>query len=255
MPKVLEQTAVVLQQVLDARTYLLRLKSPRIAEQVQPGQFVHVKLTALGEMLLRHPFGVAAVDKTQGTIDIIYRVVGEFTRALAAVTPSDQLSVLGPLGHGFDLAANGRVLLVGGGTGLAPLLFLASYLGAEKTDVLMGARTKEELFWQDLFRPFVKGIFTTTDDGSLGTRGTVMVLLPSLLAQGYERVYVCGPSPMMKAVAHECDSRNIACQVSLERYMACGMGACLSCTCQGREKRLKVCTDGPVFWSKEVAEW
>jgi dihydroorotate dehydrogenase electron transfer subunit len=255
MPKVLEQSGVVLQKPLDARTYLLRLNAAQIAEQVVPGQFVHIKLTMPGEALLRHPFGVAAVDKTQGTIDIIYRVAGEFTRALAKLTPCDRLSILGPLGRGFDLAAHGRTLLVGGGTGLAPLLFLVSRLGTEKTDVLMGARTKEELFWQKLFRPFVQHIFITTDDGSLGTHGTVMALLPSLLTQGYQRVYVCGPSPMMKAVANACEAQDVACQVSLERYMACGMGACLSCTCQGREKRLKVCTDGPVFWSKEVSEW
>lgn len=255
MSKVLEESPVLLQQALDARTYLLRLNAAQIAKQIEPGQFVHIKQVVSGESLLRHPFGVAAVDKTQGTIDIIYRVVGKFTRALVALTPCDSLSILGPLGRGFDLAAPGRTLLVGGGTGLAPLLFLASHLGAEKTDVLMGARTKEELFWQKLFRPFVQHIFMTTDDGSSGTHGTVMALLPTLLAQGYGRVYVCGPSPMMKAVAHACEAQDIACQVSLERYMACGMGACLSCTCQGREKRLKVCTDGPVFWSKEVAEW
>ena len=255
MPKVLEESSVILQQALDARTYLLRLKAVQIARQVEPGQFVHIKLTTPGEALLRHPFGVAAVDKTQGMVDIIYRVMGEFTRALSALTCSDSLSILGPLGRGFDLAISGRVLLVGGGTGLAPLLFLASYLGIEKTDVLMGARTKEELFWQDLYHPFAQHIFMTTDDGSLGTRGTVMAVLPSLLVQGYQRVYVCGPSPMMKAVANACEAQDVACQVSLERYMACGMGACLSCTCQGHEKRLKVCTDGPVFWSKEVSEW
>lgn len=255
MPKVLEESPVILQQALDARTYLLRLKAVQIAQQVKPGQFVHIKQVVSGGSLLRHPFGVSAVDKTQGTIDIIYRVVGEFTRVLAKLTPSDHLSILGPLGHGFDLSNTGRSLLVGGGTGLAPLLFLVSHLGAGKTDVLMGGRTKSELFWQELYRPFAQHIFMTTDDGSLGTQGTVMALLPSLLAKGYTRVYVCGPSPMMQAVAQVCEAHDIACQVSLERYMACGMGACLSCTCQGREKRLKVCTDGPVFWSKEVSEW
>lgn len=254
MPKVLEEAPVLLHKPLDVRTYLLRLEAAQIARQVEPGQFVHIKQPASGESLLRHPFGVAAVDKTKGTIDIIYRVVGEFTRMLQALPPSSRLSVLGPLGHGFDLSAE-RALLVGGGTGLAPLLFLASSLGPGKVDVLMGGRTKSELFWQDLYRPFVQHNFITTDDGSLGTRGTVMALLPSLLAQGYDRVYTCGPSPMMKAVVHACEACNTECQVSLERYMACGMGACLSCTCQGRDKRLKVCTDGPVFWSKEVAAW
>lgn len=253
MTKRLEQAPVLLQQQLDARTHLLRLGAHQIAREVQPGQFVHIKQTSPGKSLLRHPFGVAAVDVKQGTVDIIYREVGEFTRALTALSSHDTLSVLGPLGNGFDVTCR-RALLVGGGTGLAPLLFLASYLGPQKADVLMGGRTKSELFWQELFRPFVTKTFVTTDDGSCGTHGTVMAALPALLTQGYDRVYACGPSPMMQAVARACAEQNIPCQVSLERYMACGLGACLSCTCKGREKRLKVCTDGPVFWAQEV-EW
>ena len=254
MGKLLEGAPVLLHEPLGPRTHLLRLHAPQIARAVRPGQFVHVKRTAPGEALLRHPFGVAAVDVAQGAIDIIYREVGEFTRSLSTLSQGDVMSVLGPLGHGFDVTAS-RALLVGGGTGLAPLLCLAASLGASKTDVLMGGRTASDLFWQDLFRPVARQMFLTTDDGSLGTRGTVMALLPKLLTQGYDRVYVCGPSPMMRAVADACAEKNMPCQVSLERYMACGLGACLSCSCQGREKRLKVCTDGPVFWAEEVTEW
>ena len=253
MTKVMEEAPVVFRQQLDAHTHLLRLKTKQMAREVRPGQFVHIKQISSEKSLLRHPFGVAAVDAKNGTLDIIYREVGEFTRALTTLSLHDTLSVLGPLGNGFDVTCR-RALLVGGGTGLAPLLFLASYLGPQKADVLMGGRTKSELFWQDLYRPFVAQTFVTTDDGSLGTHGTVMALLPSLLTQGYDRVYACGPSPMMQAVARACAAQKIPCQVSLERYMACGLGACLSCTCKGREKRLKVCTDGPVFWAQEV-EW
>ena len=253
MTKIVESSPVILRQRLDAHTHLLRLGAPQIARAVKPGQFVHIKQISSEKSLLRHPFGVAAADVTNGTVDIIYREVGEFTRALTSLPLQSALSVLGPLGNGFEVTSC-RALLVGGGTGLAPLLFLASYLGPQKADVLMGGRNKSELFWQDLFRPFVAQTVVTTDDGSLGTRGTVMAALPALLAQGYERVYTCGPSPMMQAVAGACAGQKIACQVSLERYMACGLGACLSCTCKGREKRLKVCTDGPVFWAQEV-EW
>ncbi len=253
MTKILEESPILLQQPLDAHTHLLRLGARQIAREVQPGQFVHIKQISSGNSLLRHPFGVAATDLKNGTVDIIYREIGAFTRTLTTLSSNDTLSVLGPLGHGFDVTCH-RALLVGGGTGLAPLLFLASLLGPQKADVLMGGRTKSELFWQNLYRPFVAKIFVTTDDGSCGTRGTVMAALPSLLTQGYDRVYTCGPSPMMQAVAGACAAQKIPCQVSLERYMACGLGACLSCTCKGREKRLKVCTDGPVFWAQEV-EW
>ena len=99
-------------------------------------------------------------------------------------------------------------------------------------------------------------MFLTTDDGSVGTKGTVMALLPQLLKEGgYDCVYVCGPVPMMRAVANACLEAGVKCQVSLEKYMACGLGACLSCACEGIGKRIKVCKDGPVFWAEEVGEW
>ena len=255
MSKVLEQSAVCLHRSLGPQTYLLRLEAPQIAKASRPGQFVNIKFLAPAQHLLRHPFGVAGVNTAQGTLDIIYRTVGEFTYHLTALQVGDKVDVLGPLGHGFDVSAP-SALLVGGGTGLAPLLFLAAKLGAQKTDVLMGGRTQGDLFWQNSYAPHTRQIFVTTDDGSEGTRGTVMAKLPALLQENaYNCVYTCGPSAMMQAVAACCEAHNVRCQVSLERYMACGIGACLSCTCQGREKRLKVCTDGPVFWAQEVREW
>lgn len=255
MSKVLEQATVRLHHSLGPQTYLLRLEAPQIAKAARPGQFVNIKLLTPTQHLLRHPFGVAGVDTTEGTLDIIYRTVGEFTYHLTVLQPGNKIDVLGPLGHGFDIAAH-NALLVGGGTGLAPLLFLAAELGAQKTDALMGGRTQGDLFWQNIYAPHTRQIFVTSDDGSVGTHGTVMAKLPSLLKENtYDCVYTCGPSPMMKAVAACCEEHKVKCQVSLERYMACGLGACLSCTCQGREKRLKVCTDGPVFWATEVSEW
>jgi len=139
--------------------------------------------------------------------------------------------------------------------GLAPLHFLATRLSAVPVEVLMGGKTQAELFWTQLFTDIVKEVHLTTDDGTEGTKGTVMALLPQLLAAGYDSIYVCGPIPMMKAVVAEVNKTNIPCEVSLEKYMACGLGACLSCSCQGIGKRLKVCTDGPVFESGEVVEW
>ena len=186
---------------------------------------------------------------------MIYRIIGEGTHILANVQPEDELSIVGPLGHGFDLSAQ-KPLLVGGGLGLAPLLYLAEGFGQGKTDSLMGGRCQEDLFWTEMYAKLSQQVFVTTDDGSMGTKGTVMALLPQLLAEGgYDCVYVCGPVPMMKAVAAACLEAGVKCQVSLEKYMACGLGACLSCSCQGIGKRLKVCTDGPVFWAEEVGEW
>ena len=162
--------------------------------------------------------------------------------------------MIGPLGHGFDLTAK-KPLLIGGGLGLAPLYYLAAALQAQKPAVLMGGRIADDLFWKEIYQDYCPEQYLTTDDGSLGTKGTVMALLPELLTKGYDCAYVCGPVPMMKAVAAACAKAQVPCQVSLERYMACGLGACLSCSCGGVGKRLKVCTDGPVFWAQEVAEW
>ena len=254
MAKAIVVGKVLGQKSLNANTNLIEIAAPELANVATPGQFVNVKVTKHTAPLLRRPFGVTAVDKTKGTICLIYRILGEATKMLAEFAEGEELSIVGPLGHGFDMSAK-KPLLVGGGTGLAPLHYLAMGFGAGKTDVLMGGRTATELFWTELYKDLSANVYTTTDDGTLGAKGTVMVLLPELLAKGYDCVYVCGPVPMMKAVAQACAEAGVKCQVSLEKYMACGLGACLSCACEGIGKRLKVCKDGPVFWAEEVGEW
>ncbi len=254
MSKHLCRAKVVGQFMLNATTKQIDLIAPEIAAEAVPGQFVNVQVSSRTVPLLRRPLGVAAVNREDGTISLIYRIIGEATKILAEVCSGDQLSIIGPLGHGFDLKAQ-KPLLIGGGLGLAPLLYLAAALQKQQPAVLMGGRTADDLFWQDLYQDLCPRQFLTTDDGSLGTKGTIMALLPQLLKQEFDCAYVCGPVPMMKAAAQACDQAGLPCQVSLEKYMACGLGACLSCSCQGIGKRLKVCTDGPVFWSREVGEW
>ena len=257
MTKYIEEAKVIGQWVLNANTRQIDLIAPRIAAEAVPGQFVNVQVSNRTAPLLRRPLGVAGVDKKQGVVRLIYRIIGEATRILADVCSGDVISVVGPLGHGFDRSAK-HPLLVGGGTGLAPLLYLAESMVDEgiKPDVLMGGRTADDLFWKDIYVDLVERMGLTTDDGSLGTPGTVMAELPLMLRRlHYDCVYVCGPVPMMKAVSAAVLEKGIKCQVSLEKYMGCGLGACLSCSCQGVGKRLKVCQDGPVFWAEEVAEW
>ena len=232
MSKTIASAKVIGQRVLNSTTKLINVYTPEIADEAVPGQFVNVKVCKNTAPLLRRPFGVAGVNKAE-----------------------DELSIVGPLGHGFDMSAK-KPLLVGGGLGLAPLLFLAEGFGEGNTDILMGGRSAEELFWTKLYESLSKNIYLTTDDGSVGTKGTVMALLPQLLKEGgYDCVYVCGPVPMMRAVANACLEAGVKCQVSLEKYMACGLGACLSCACEGIGKRIKVCKDGPVFLAEEVGEW
>jgi len=257
MTKYQARAEVIGQRVLNASTREMDFFAPSIAREAVPGQFVNVRVSKHTAPLLRRPFGVAGVNRTDGVVTIMYRILGEATQILAEECSGDVLDVLGPLGKGFKM--NGvHPLIVGGGLGLAPLLYLAEELTAagRRPEILMGGRTAEDLFWQDIFADVSAGLYLTTDDGSLGTKGTVMALLPKLLAREYyDQLYVCGPSPMMKAVSAAALAAGVPCQVSLERYMCCGLGACLTCSCQGTGKRIKVCTDGPVFNAEEIGEW
>lgn len=233
--------------------FQLLLRAPEIAAGAAPGQFVMLRLTGFTAPLLRRPFSIAGADARTGLVSIIYRVVGEGTNHLAGIQTGGQLDLVGPLGKGFDLTAK-RPLLVGGGMGLAPLLFAARRMCPCPVEVLAGGRTKEELFWTELFKDSCDQVNVTTDDGSLGFCGSCVDALPDLLATGrFDAVLTCGPRPMLRRVA-ECAARfGVPCQVSLEEFMACGIGACLSCTCGAKSgDTLQVCKDGPVFRAEEV---
>lgn len=249
--KVITDARILLQQELYDHVFRMVVEVPEIAARAKAGQFVQLRIPS-GGFLLRRPLGIAEADKEKGTAAFIYRVVGKGTKALSRLKAGDFINVLGPLGHGFDTAAK-RPLIVGGGMGLSPVLFYASSMKGQ-ADVLMGGKTAGELFWQPLFAPNVQEIFCTTDDGSLGMKGFVTARLPELLAhKNYDCLVACGPEIMMKSVAQIAREHGIRCQVSLEKRMGCGLGACLSCsidTTDGRRK--KVCKDGPVFEAGEV---
>ena len=147
---------------------------------------------------------------------------------------------------------DGKILLVGGGLGLAPLLSVAEKF--DDAEVLIGGKNKAEaIFWYKEFRPLVKNFYVTTVDGSLGRQGFVTALLPTILeVEDYSAVYTCGPEIMMRGVALEVMARDIFCQVSFERRMGCGLGACLSCSIETASGRKKVCKDGPVFDARDI---
>jgi dihydroorotate dehydrogenase electron transfer subunit len=253
LPKTLELAVVAEHRPIGPMVRWLTLNAPAIAHAARPGQFVHVKIGATNDPLLRRPLSIAAADAANGTIGLIYRITGRGTALLGKLLPGDTLDCMGPLGNGFDLACE-QPLLVGGGMGLAPLVFLARQLCPRPVSVLMGGRSSAELFWQDIFSQTCRNIHITTDDGSLGLRGFTIDHLPALLSSGsYDMIFACGPRPMLEGVAREANIHGVPCQVSLEDHMACGVGACLSCTCAGTDgKRRKVCSDGPVFRAGEV---
>lgn len=232
------------------RYVLLRLTDPQgPLPEMQPGQFAQVRVDNSPATYLRRPISIHNVDIEANELWLLVRLAGEGTRHLALLHEGDTLNVLLPLGNGFTMPASAseHPLLVGGGVGVAPLLYAGirmRALGVEPT-FLLGARSKDDLLQMQEFAR-VGRVFVTTEDGSEGERG--FVTQHSLLArERFTRVSVCGPKPMMVAVAHYARQARVACEVSLENMMACGLGACLCCVEDTAEGHVCVCKEGPVF--------
>lgn len=258
MPEFQEISIVCAHERLTGDVYRLTLRAPAIAAHAKPGQFVMIACAQGGyDPLLRRPFSLHQTS-AEGTVQIFYKVVGRGTQQLAAVVPGQELSLLGPLGRGFCLIEDSPVCLVGGGIGIAPLLFLARQViaaqPAQPPVVLLGARTAAEVkVLAADFSGLGCQVQTATDDGSLGHHGYVSALLTDHLDR-VAKVYVCGPKAMMAEVARQCLQANRPCEVSLETHMACGLGACLGCTVHGADGAYRhVCKHGPVMAAQEVA--
>jgi dihydroorotate dehydrogenase electron transfer subunit len=192
-----------------------------------------------------------------GTFEIVFDVVGAGTRALAGLRPHDVVDALGPLGRAFDPPqAPAGCVLVGGGYGTAPLFFLATELRARgcRVDVVVGAATAGRLLDAVAAERLGHSLTVTTDDGSAGRRGLVTDPLPELLAgTGAERVYACGPMPMLAAVSRVAAAAGVACQVAVEEQMACGTGICFSCVLPVGGRMARSCLEGPVFDGTAIA--
>lgn len=252
MKKFLEESAIVINEAIIPDVWKMVFHAPQIAAAAKPGQFVNVQKTE-GKTFLRRPFGIVDADTKAGTVTIIYRLVGKGTHEMAAMKTGETISVEGPLGEGVFTTTPGKALLVGGGVGLAPLIFLAKTL--DHPVVLVGGKTASETFWTKFFEPYADTVYVTTDDGSLGIKGFAVQALPTIFAKHpIDRVSTCGPTVMMKTIAEASEKAGIACEVSMEKRMACGIGVCLGCTFESKVsgKRYKVCADGPVFSAKEV---
>jgi dihydroorotate dehydrogenase electron transfer subunit len=252
----------------------MRMTAPPAACQAMPGQFVMVRVRDAIDPLLRRPFGIFDLGTfvteftdcgRQTYLEILFKVVGKGTAILSALQPGDHLDILGPLGKGFIPGAPaGEKILVGGGIGLPPLYYLATQLVAEsRVRLFAGGRTKEDILCITEFERLGVETYVATDDGTLGDRGLVTEVLERHLDAlgGDATLFACGPVPMLKAVAAIAERRQIACQVSLEAAMACGMGACLGCVIPGRHHDPPgtpdfrcVCKEGPVFDSREI-QW
>lgn len=238
------------------RCVLLKLTDDRkpLDEYIFPGQFVQVRVDGSPSTFLRRPISICFVDYPANELWLLVAVVGDGTRRLSRLTPGERLNCVLPLGNQFywDFLSDTKVLLVGGGVGVAPLLFMGSEITIPDVEkvFLLGARTKDDLLLLDEFRKY-GSVEVTTEDGSMGVKGFVTDH-PLLQQEHFDRILTCGPTPMMKAVARYASERDIDCQVSLENMMACGLGACLCCVEKTVRGNLCVCKDGPVFNAKEL---
>lgn len=238
--------------------FRMTLESEHIAVNALPGQFVNVKCCDGSNTLLRRPISICSVNREENSYDIVFQIKGTGTELLANKQPGDEIDVMGPLGKPFETGAQyKRIAVVGGGIGIFPLLFLLRESKAEVKHSYLGFRCSDLIVLREEFDEASDMSLIATDDCSEGYGGLVTEPLEKDIASaGYDLIYTCGPTPMIRKVAEISEKSSIPCQVSLEQRMGCGFGACLVCACKigrGEEWQYKhVCKDGPVFWSTDV---
>lgn len=233
---------------------LLKLTSENPLPEMLPGQFAEVLVDNSVSTFLRRPISINYFDAETNELWLLIQKVGEGTRKMCEKQKGEILNLVFPLGNTFSISdkKDFKPLLIGGGVGVAPMLFLGSEMSKKgiQVDFLLGARTAKDLLLSDEFKKY-GNVYVTTEDGSLGEKG--FVIHHSILKNNaYDKIYTCGPTPMMKAVADYAVGKNIPCEVSLENTMACGIGACLCCVTKTKEGHKCVCTDGPVFDISEL---
>ncbi len=239
--------------------YSVTVEAHEAAKAAHAGQFADIGLEGF---TLRRPISICAISKSKGTLRFVFEVRGKGTAELAKLNSGDYLDVLGPLGNGFRLpeaSSDGRlpkVIVVGGGIGVPPLLAISKKLG-ERCAAILGFRSYEKIILADEFKGYDSGVQICTDDGSVGFKGLPTILLEEKLSkEGADLVCACGPEPLLKGAAKICEKFSVPCQISMEQRMGCGVGACVVCSCHtvrdGKDYYSRVCKDGPVFNAGEV---
>lgn len=252
--KKVKATVVSQKQIAD-RIYDMWIET-KLAKHAQAGQFIAVYPNDKSTLLPR-PISICEVERAQNKLRIVYRIAGKGTAEFSACKPGDTLEILGILGNGFplDKAKGRRVLLMGGGIGIPPMLELAKELEADKL-ILAGYRDKDLFLEEELAK--YGDVYIATEDGSVGTKGNVMDAIRANRLNA-DLIMACGPLPMLRAIKQYAAEQGIEAYLSLEERMACGVGACLGCVCKttavdkhSHVHNARICTDGPVFEAKEV---
>ncbi len=255
MEKIQNTYKVVANEKLCPQYWRLSFDAPDLAQEVKPGQFVHIRTDEEGlQPFFRRPF---SVYRARRFVEIFYDVIGPGTRRLSLKKKGDALDVLGPLGTPFALPPPEAktIVMIAGGIGIAPMLILCDHLKKKDYEfmLLFGGRDRGHVYPMQEFKDNGVKVHIATDDGSVGSKGRVSVLFDRIEKNsGRPYIYTCGPNPMMKAVQALARARGIPGQAACEELMACGLGACLGCSIETQQGYKTVCYDGPAFDLNEV---
>lgn len=250
MKKYILDLTVSANEKLHENYVLLKLTSGQEPlPEMLPGQFAEVRVDKSQTTFLRRPISINYIDREKNELWLLIQLVGDGTRTLAKVNPGETINIVAPLGNSFSVPqqTEKKLLLIGGGVGTAPMLFLGSYLRENgfTPNFLLGARSEKDVLQLPEFRK-QGNTYITTEDGTLGEKGYV-TQHSILKSETFDSIYTCGPKPMMMAVAAYAKMNHISCEVSLENTMACGIGACLCCVENTTEGHICVCKEGPVI--------
>ena len=254
--KVKAQAVVISMEQLSDDIYSLWIKEQTIAAEAKAGQFISF-FSKDGSKLLPRPISICEIDKANGALRVVFRVVGFGTKEFSQLKEGETVDVMGPLGNGYTLEGK-KAILIGGGIGIPPMLELAKSLSIKKS-IVLGYRTND-LFLKNDFETY-GDVYVSTEDGTAGTKGNVIDAIKEHNIDA-DIIFACGPTPMLKGVKAYAVEHGIKAQLSLEEKMACGIGACLACVCKSKEKdhhsnvnNKRVCKDGPVFYADEIDEF
>jgi dihydroorotate dehydrogenase electron transfer subunit len=257
------QCEMLATRTLAPGTVLQTYAGPEIARAARPGQFVNIRPSSGTDPLLRRPISICTVDRLAGTFALLIKEAGEGTRMLCALRPGTRVDMLAPLGVGFQWRPGGRMILVAGGVGVAPMLFLAREVRAaeraawpevegnsarHESEIVFcyGARSKNDFVLLDDIRAHADRVILTTVDGSAGEQGFVTPAAERMFVPGAQ-IFTCGPNPMMDDLLARMRRTGLEGQVSLENQMGCGIGACQGCVVPTRQGYVRICCDGPVL--------
>lgn len=245
--------AIISQEEVAPNIFQVWVKNRDLAEQAKPGQFLHIQCGDVVSMPLRRPISIC--DVQEDMVRFIYEAKGRGTKALSVQTGT--LDILGPVGNGFTIAPETykKPAVIGGGIGVYPMLYLTKQLSGAAA--YLGFRNKSLVTLEDEFKEAASYLSVSTDDGSYGTHGFALdALRKDFENKKFDIIYACGPKGMLKAIQAFAKESGVPCQISLEERMGCGIGACLTCSCETHEegagKYKRVCRNGPVFWAEEV---